>query len=196
MSNFRMIVAFALLGSVQAPALAVSISYPVKHRPEMAICQARALTDYINGWWAYENEETQGFDQDFPVDKIITDDRGENWTAKESEFVESLRSADGKPDQGPIVASRLVLLKSDKFHPLYLLQLRRTAWVNEFELMGGDDLSGYRSYDSTWVVSFRGTGIHLLREADELAPLAAAGRNLIGRKVDCAHLKRKLKDDE
>ncbi|HMO77337.1 MAG TPA: hypothetical protein PKD99_07805 [Sphingopyxis sp.] len=162
----------------------------------MAICQARALTEYINGWWAYQNEETDEFDQDFPVDNIITDDRGENWTAKESEFVESLRSAYGKPDQGPIVASRLVLLKSDKFRPLYLLQLRRTAWTIEYELMGGGELSGYRSSDSTWVVSFWGKDVYLLREADELAPLASAGRNLIAQNVDCARLKRKLENDE
>lgn len=196
MSYFRIMVAAALLGFVTTPANAVSVYYPVKHRSEMAICQARELTDYINGWWVYENDEIDDFDRDFSIDVIVTDDRGENWTAKEGEFVKSLRTAYGKPDQGPIVAARLVLLKGDKFYPLYLLQLRRTAWVSEVELMGGDDLSGYRSSDSTWVVSFWGKDIRLLREADELAPLAAEGRNLIGQNVDWARLKRKLEKDE
>src|SRR3569832_858591 len=48
--------------------------------------------------------------------------------AEPLDFVESLRTSNGKHDVGPIVASRLVLLQADKTMPVYLLSLRRTKW--------------------------------------------------------------------
>jgi hypothetical protein len=188
----------ALVGGPSASGLSWSRVAP--HRQAFAICEAGRLADYINAEWADFTggprlpEEYVGYLNIF----LYTDQLGkvgrlnshtyDGKPAEPLDFVESLRTSNGKHDVGPIVASRLVLLQADKTMPVYLLSLRRTKWEVYQTLPDWETVQQYQTSESIWMMQFKGNELYLMRQADELAPTAARGADLLRRKLDCRAL--------
>jgi len=116
------VAAFVAMGP---PATAITLGRAAPHQQPYAICQTRSLVDYVNGEWAARDSD-RDFENDFNENAYIYSDAlgvrvgrvssaqhpTNKHTADISEWVESLRSEDGKPDEGPLVATRLVLLQA------------------------------------------------------------------------------------
>jgi len=187
-----------------APASAASLSggRVSPHIQGYAICEAGRFTDWVNTEWAAQLEDRQRKDEyvGYPSAYIYSDTRGKigllrgpghNYAgnpASELDLIEDLRTSNGKNDEGPIVASRLVLLQRDKFLPVYLISLRRKKWERYSLYPSYDEVQRYEVSNSVWIMQFAGNELHLMREAQELAPTAARGRNLLTRKIDCPKL--------
>ena len=158
------------------------------------------MADYVNAEWADFNDQARLPDKYVGYLNIFlyTDRLGKvgrlngftykGEAASENDFVESLRSANGKKDIGPIVASRLVLMQPHKTTPIYLLNLRRTKWEVYQTLPDYKEVKEYQTSESTWMMQFAGNELYLMRQADELAPTAARQPNLLEKKVDCGAL--------
>ena len=196
------LLALATLACVSS-ASALSWSRVQPHQRPYAICEAGRMADYINAEWADFNDGAQLPDKYVGYLNIFlyTDQLGKvgqlnshTYAGKPAgaiDFVESLRTANGKNDVGPIIASRLVLLQADKTMPVYLLSLRRTKWVVYQTLPDMETVQEYQTSDSIWMMQFRGNELFLLRQADELAPTAARRANLLTEEVDCEALWRR-----
>lgn len=193
------LVALAALAGVSS-ASALSWSRLPPHQRPYAICEAGRMADYINAEWADFNHGARLPDKYVGYLNIFlyADQLGKvgqlnshSYDGKPAgaiDFVESLRTANGKNDVGPIVASRLVLLQADKTMPVYLLSLRRTKWEVYQTLPDMETVQEYQTSESVWMMQFRGNELYLMRQADELAPTAARTANLLPRKIDCAAL--------
>jgi hypothetical protein len=191
----------ALAGTSSASALSWSRVPP--HQRPYAICEAGRLADYINAEWADFHDRVRLPDKYVGYLNIFlyTDQLGkvgqlnshtyDGKPAGAIDFVESLRTANGKDDVGPIVASRLVLLQADKTMPVYLLSLRRTKWEIYQTLPDMETVQEYQTSESIWMMQFKGNELNLMRQADELAPAAARGVNLLTQKFDCEALWRR-----
>ena len=181
-------------------ATALSWSRVPLHKQSYAICEAGRLADYINAEWADTNDEAELPDKYVGYLNIFlyTDRLGkvgqlnshtyDGKPAHALNFVESLRSSNGKKDVGPILASRLVLLQSDRTMPVYLLNLRRTKWEVYQTLPDLESVERYETSDSTWMMQVKGNELYTMRQADELAPTAAKKVNLLMQEVNCAAL--------
>lgn len=183
--------ALAALVGVARPAAALSWSKIPPHERASAICETRKLIDYINAEWAYLNDDDEERDEafeDYPGFDIRSD--GIDASPHERDWVRSLRTKHGRPDQGPIIASRLVLLQAHRTYPTYLITLRRTAWQHYLILGEETEVTGYEREQDTWLVQFQGNEISRVRQVDELAPAAEARPNLLGRRVNCAKFRR------
>jgi hypothetical protein len=192
------------------PAGATSWREAPDHELGYAICETRKLADYVNSTWAEINERDEGEDRFVTWDNfdIYTNKYGKigSLTSQEHgskalpshqfDFVEDLRMSFGKEDQGPITAYRLVRLVKDKKQPVYVVQLRRTRWTEILLLPDFRSWEGYGTFDSTWIISFTGNDIEQIREADELAPFATTGRDLLATRLpDCKRLERQREED-
>jgi len=188
-----------------APAAAVSWSRIPPHRRLHAICETRKLLDFLNVKWDEANDYPDVDDRfsNYPGFFIYSDRLGlaadfsraampyEGKKADATDFIVSMRTSEGKHDTAPVTAVRLVLLQADKYRPVYLLTLRRTKWEVYQTLPDLTEVQRYETSDSIWMMQFAGNEIYTLRQADELAPTAARGADLLGRDVDCAALVRK-----
>jgi len=63
--------------------------------------------------------------------------------------------------------------------------LKRRAWQHYLLYPEGEDWSGYADLESTWLVSFWGNRIELIRQADELSWAARQRPDLLGSRVRC-----------
>lgn len=195
-------VALAVFAGSATPAAAMSGGHVPPHKQVYAICEAGRFADWVNTEWDAQLKDEQGKDEyiGYPNIYLYSNSLGKvgqlrgpghpgvDHPASESDLVESLRTSNGKNDEGPIVASRLVMLQRDKFSPVYLLSLRRKKWERYSIYPSYDEVQQYEVSDSVWIMQFSGNELYLMREAQELAPTAARGRNLMTRKVDCPKL--------
>ena len=193
-----------LAGGAAAPAGALSWSRVEPHEQKYALCEARKIADYINYEGEVLEERAERDDKwvGYPDYYIYTTALGVvgNYSGPEHtylgdghpahafDFVETMRKWNGKADKGPIVASRLVVLDRDKYLPVYLLNLRRKRWERYTTYPAMEDVEEYQDTESTWIVQFKGNSMFLLRQADELAPLAARRRDLLTKRIDCKKL--------
>jgi hypothetical protein len=133
------------------------------------------IADFVN---LIDSDDLDKFNRVPGVEFIYTNQLGLVEYQERADFLRSVNWSDGKADKEPIKISSIKLVFDDKKQPIYAVTLERQRWFlkgfeqNDMLLYDEVDRPGYRSDYSTWLVTFRGGGIVVVREAEEFSKLA------------------------
>jgi hypothetical protein len=160
--------AIFLSGLCAVPVAATSIAAIRAHDPQHARPAIERLVAAI------DSNDMERLQRSGILPFVYTDALGMVEFDEQQAFLASMNGSDGREDRAPIKIIDFRPLISHKFHPVYLVTLEREVWkLKDYETDGmlmpqEIDRPHWETDWTSWLITFRGSDISSIREADDL----------------------------